>query len=79
MIIDAIKALNGEYILYCGIKYDAVYNKPTLTIRLNNPNVIILIGIVTIFMIGLMNIFNIVMTAAIINAYQKLSIEIPGI
>ena len=76
---DAINPLNRLEIRYCSIKYDAAYNKPILITRLKNPNVSIFIGIAIIFIIGLTNKFNTVITAANNIAYQKLSIEIPGI
>ena len=76
---DAINPLNRLEIRYCGIKYDAAYNKPILITRLKNPNVSIFIGIAIMFIIGLTNKFNTVITAANNIAYQKLSIEIPGI
>lgn len=79
IITDAINPLRMLEILYCGIKSDAAYNMHIFIIRLKNPSVSIFIGIATNFKTGFTKMLNSVITAAIGIAYQKLSIEIPGI
>lgn len=78
IIIEAINALSGCDKVYWGMKYAIAYKIPQFIIKLNIPKVKKLIGKANNLIIGFINMFTNVKTAAISIANAKFSTSIPG-